>query len=57
MQSAAFSPLGIVLFNNFVEKDGKIRAIEFFANSLSSININFQLNVNQTVFLFNLIII
>ncbi len=45
MQSAAFPPLGIVLFNNYVERDGQIRAIELFANSLT-ISTSFQIKVN-----------
>jgi hypothetical protein len=46
MSSAAFPYTGIALFNNFIEGDEKIIAIEFFANSLPTYLISFQLNVN-----------
>ncbi len=42
MNSVAYPFTGIVLFNNFAEKDGKIRAIEFFTSYASS---QFELNV------------
>jgi hypothetical protein len=44
MKSAAYAYTGIVLFNNFVERDGKIKLIEFFADGGSS---GFRLNVNM----------
>ncbi len=36
LNSVAFTYTGIVLFNNFVERNGKIKAIEFFAKDVSS---------------------
>ena len=48
LNSMAFAYNGIVLFNNFVERDSKIKAIEFYSNSGL---ISFQLSV--VVFNFN----
>ena len=33
MKSVAYAFNGIVLFNNYVEKDSKVKAIRFYANS------------------------
>jgi len=45
MTTQAYSNIGIVLFNNFVERDGKIKAIELFTNSLSISSLVIELSV------------
>jgi len=45
MTSQAYPNIGIVLFNNFVERDDKIKAIEYFSNSLSISSLVIELKV------------
>ena len=44
LNSVAYAYTGIVLFNNFAERNSKINGIELYANSAQS---SFQLYVNK----------
>jgi len=46
MTSQAYPNIGIVLFNNFVERNTKIKAIEYFSNSPSNSLLTVSLTVN-----------